>query len=158
MVETITLQEALGFSAFALLLGLITMRFRPELRRSAIVTLLVIVVGLTLIPANLLFDLGWLGGSDCAGAFHLFAARGPEKIPLHIEKIDIAGDVFGGAWRLGLRHDVGPDRDWPICPGGNGYALNLAVAGPEMTEFAWSALRSFHIGQPQTLSLSSDQP
>ena len=115
-------------------------------------------VGLTLIPANLLFDLGWLGGSDCAGAFHLFAARGPEKIPLHIEKIDIAGDVFGGAWRLGLRHDVGPDRDWPICPGGNGYALNLAVAGPEMTEFAWSALRSFHIGQPQTLSLSSDQP
>jgi small-conductance mechanosensitive channel/CRP-like cAMP-binding protein len=46
MVETITLQEALGFSAFALLLGLITMRFRPELRRSAIVTLLVIVVGL----------------------------------------------------------------------------------------------------------------
>src|ERR1044072_2532990 len=46
MVETITLQEALGFSAFALLLGLITMRFGPELRRSAIVTLLVIVVGL----------------------------------------------------------------------------------------------------------------
>ena len=46
MVETVTLQEALGFSAFALLLGLITMRFRPELRRSTLVTLLIIVFGL----------------------------------------------------------------------------------------------------------------
>lgn len=46
MVETITLQEAFGFSAFALLLGLITMRFRPELRRSVLVTLLIIVLGL----------------------------------------------------------------------------------------------------------------
>jgi len=46
MVETITLQEALGFSAVALLLGLITARFRPELRRAQIVTMFVIVVGL----------------------------------------------------------------------------------------------------------------
>ena len=46
MVETITLQEALGFSAFALLLGLITMRFKPELRRSTLVTLFIIVLGL----------------------------------------------------------------------------------------------------------------
>jgi small-conductance mechanosensitive channel/CRP-like cAMP-binding protein len=46
MVETVTLQEALGFSAFALLLGLITMRFKPELRRSTLVTLFVIVLGL----------------------------------------------------------------------------------------------------------------
>ena len=35
----ITLQEALGFSAVALLLGLITARFRPELRRAQIVTM-----------------------------------------------------------------------------------------------------------------------
>ncbi|HTS23525.1 MAG TPA: mechanosensitive ion channel family protein [Casimicrobiaceae bacterium] len=47
MVETITLQEALGFSAFALLLGLITMRFKPELRRSTLVTLFIIVLGLS---------------------------------------------------------------------------------------------------------------
>ncbi|HZI85176.1 MAG TPA: mechanosensitive ion channel family protein [Casimicrobiaceae bacterium] len=46
MVETITLQEALGFSAFALLLGLMTMRFKPELRRATLVTLLIIVFGL----------------------------------------------------------------------------------------------------------------
>ena len=46
MVESITLQEALGFSAVALLLGLITMRYRPELRRSVVVTLCIIVVGL----------------------------------------------------------------------------------------------------------------
>jgi small-conductance mechanosensitive channel/CRP-like cAMP-binding protein len=46
MVETITLQEALGFSAVALLLGLMTMRFRPELRRSTLVILLLIVLGL----------------------------------------------------------------------------------------------------------------
>jgi small-conductance mechanosensitive channel/CRP-like cAMP-binding protein len=46
MVETITLQEALGFSAFALLLGLITMRFKPDLRRSMLVTLLIVVLGL----------------------------------------------------------------------------------------------------------------
>jgi len=47
MVETITLQEALGFSALALLFGLMTMRFRPELRRSTIVILLLIVLGLS---------------------------------------------------------------------------------------------------------------
>jgi small-conductance mechanosensitive channel/CRP-like cAMP-binding protein len=46
MVETITLQEAFGFSALALLLGLMTMRFRPELRRSTLVTLFIIVIGL----------------------------------------------------------------------------------------------------------------
>lgn len=45
MVETITLQEALGFSGFALLLGLMTMRFKPDLRRPTLVTLLIIVVG-----------------------------------------------------------------------------------------------------------------
>ncbi len=46
MVEWITLQEALGFSAVAMLLGLITMRFRPELRRSVAFTLCLIVLGL----------------------------------------------------------------------------------------------------------------
>ena len=46
MVETITLQEALGFSAFALFLGLITVRWRPDLRRSVVVTLFTIVLGL----------------------------------------------------------------------------------------------------------------
>ncbi|TMG87608.1 MAG: mechanosensitive ion channel [Betaproteobacteria bacterium] len=46
MVETITLQEALGFSAVALLLGLITARFRPELRRAQLVTMFIIVLGL----------------------------------------------------------------------------------------------------------------
>jgi len=46
MVESITLQEALWFSAVALFLGLITMRSRPELRRSVAVTLLIIVLGL----------------------------------------------------------------------------------------------------------------
>ena len=62
MVETITLQESLGFSAFALLFALITMRLRPELRRPALVTLLIIALGLgglallsrvQLIPAHL---------------------------------------------------------------------------------------------------------
>ncbi len=46
MVEWITLQEALWFSAFGLLLGLVTMRLRPELRRSVFVTLCIIVLGL----------------------------------------------------------------------------------------------------------------
>jgi small-conductance mechanosensitive channel/CRP-like cAMP-binding protein len=46
MVETITLQESLGFSAIALLFALITMRLRPELRRPTLITLLVIAVGL----------------------------------------------------------------------------------------------------------------
>jgi small-conductance mechanosensitive channel/CRP-like cAMP-binding protein len=46
MVDSITLQEALWFSAVALLLGLITIRFRPELRRSVVSTLSMIVVGL----------------------------------------------------------------------------------------------------------------
>ena len=41
----ITLQESLWFSAVALLLGLIAMRFRPELRRSVAVTLFIIVLG-----------------------------------------------------------------------------------------------------------------
>ena len=47
MVETITLQEALGFSAGALLCGLISMRVRPEVRRSIIFTLFAIVLGLS---------------------------------------------------------------------------------------------------------------
>jgi small-conductance mechanosensitive channel/CRP-like cAMP-binding protein len=46
MVEWITLQEALWFSAVALLLGLVTMRLRPEQRRSVVVTLCIIVLGL----------------------------------------------------------------------------------------------------------------
>src|SRR5437762_30535 len=46
MVQSITLQESLWFSAVALLLGLITMRFRPELRRSVTVTLFIMVLGL----------------------------------------------------------------------------------------------------------------
>ena len=62
MVETITLQESLGFSAFALLFALITIRLRPELRRPGLVTLLIIALGLgglallsrvQLIPAHL---------------------------------------------------------------------------------------------------------
>ena len=47
MVEAITLQEALGFSAGALLFGLIAMRLRKDLRRSVSFTLFVIVLGLT---------------------------------------------------------------------------------------------------------------
>jgi small-conductance mechanosensitive channel len=62
MVETITLQESLGFSAIALLFAMITMRLRPELRRPALVTLLIIALGVgglallsrvQLIPAHL---------------------------------------------------------------------------------------------------------
>ena len=46
MVELITLEESLAFSAGALLFGLVIMRLRPELRRSILVTLLLIAVGL----------------------------------------------------------------------------------------------------------------
>ncbi len=46
MVELITLEESLAFSAGALLFGLITMRVRPEFRRSVLVTLLLIALGL----------------------------------------------------------------------------------------------------------------
>jgi small-conductance mechanosensitive channel len=56
MVETITLQEALGFSAVALLFGLIMMRFRPELRRSTLVTLVLIVIGLAGLAALMRFE------------------------------------------------------------------------------------------------------
>ncbi len=46
MVELITLEESLAFSAGALLFGLITMRLRPELRRGTLVTVLLIALGL----------------------------------------------------------------------------------------------------------------
>jgi len=46
MVEQITLQEALAVSAVTLLLALITMRWQPSLRRSILVKLLLIVLGL----------------------------------------------------------------------------------------------------------------
>ena len=39
MVELITLQESLAFSAWALLCSLIIMRVRPEMRRSVLITL-----------------------------------------------------------------------------------------------------------------------
>ena len=62
MVAQITLQEALGVSAVSLILGLMVMRWQPTLRRSVLVKLLMIVLGLgglellaryQLIPANL---------------------------------------------------------------------------------------------------------
>lgn len=62
MVAQITLQEALGFSAVALLLGLITIRWQLALRRSMLVRFFLIVIGLAglallsryeLIPAHL---------------------------------------------------------------------------------------------------------
>jgi len=46
MVELITLQESLAFSAWSLLFALIVMRVRPELRRSILITLLVIALAL----------------------------------------------------------------------------------------------------------------
>jgi small-conductance mechanosensitive channel/CRP-like cAMP-binding protein len=46
MVELITLQESLAVSAGALLFALITMRLRPELQRSVLITLLLIAFGL----------------------------------------------------------------------------------------------------------------
>ena len=46
MVETITLQEALGVSAVTLLLGLMTIRWEPALQRSVLVKLFMIVIGL----------------------------------------------------------------------------------------------------------------
>jgi small-conductance mechanosensitive channel/CRP-like cAMP-binding protein len=46
MVEQITLQEALAVSAVTLLFALITMRWQPSLRRSILVRLLLIVLGL----------------------------------------------------------------------------------------------------------------
>jgi small-conductance mechanosensitive channel/CRP-like cAMP-binding protein len=56
MVEWITLQEALWSSAVGLLLGLITLRFRPELRRSVAITLLIIVLGLLGLAALARFE------------------------------------------------------------------------------------------------------
>jgi small-conductance mechanosensitive channel/CRP-like cAMP-binding protein len=62
MVEQITLQEAMSASALALLLSLVTIRWQPLLRRSVLVKLLIIVIGLgglallsryQLIPAHL---------------------------------------------------------------------------------------------------------
>jgi small-conductance mechanosensitive channel/CRP-like cAMP-binding protein len=62
MVEQITLQEALGVSAVSLLLGLMVMRWQPTLRRSVLIKLFMIVLGLgglavlsryQLIPAHL---------------------------------------------------------------------------------------------------------
>ena len=62
MVAQITLQEALGVSAVSLILGLMVLRWQPTLRRSVLVKLLMIVLGLgglellaryQLIPANL---------------------------------------------------------------------------------------------------------
>jgi small-conductance mechanosensitive channel/CRP-like cAMP-binding protein len=46
MVEQITLQEALGASALGLLLGLITLRWQPLLRRSVVAKLFIVVLGL----------------------------------------------------------------------------------------------------------------
>ncbi len=46
MVELITLQESVAFSLGALLCGLVTARLRPEFRRSILVTLLLIGLGL----------------------------------------------------------------------------------------------------------------
>jgi small-conductance mechanosensitive channel/CRP-like cAMP-binding protein len=46
MVAIITLQEAMGISAIALLLGLITMRRQPLLQRSVLVKFVMIVLGL----------------------------------------------------------------------------------------------------------------
>ena len=61
MIGQATLLEALGFSAGALLAGLITMRFRPDLRRSIVFTLLAIALG--------------LGGLDALSRYQILPAQ-----------------------------------------------------------------------------------
>ncbi len=57
IVEPITLQEALGFSVIALVLGPIIIRWRPDLGRSVSVTLVMILVGLGGLAVLSHFDL-----------------------------------------------------------------------------------------------------
>ncbi|MEO8740447.1 MAG: mechanosensitive ion channel family protein [Casimicrobiaceae bacterium] len=61
MVELITLQESLAFSAWALLFSLIIMRVRPEMRRSVLVTLLILTLA--------------LGGLSLLGRYQVIPAR-----------------------------------------------------------------------------------
>ena len=118
-------------------------------------------VAITLTPANVLFDLGWLGNSDCASALQFlpfFPATESNKFLPQIEYIDLRGDVVSGQWQIALRKDIGPDQDRPLCPGKNGRLLSIAVRESGTGEFGESALRAFRNGGQRTLSLSSDQP
>jgi small-conductance mechanosensitive channel/CRP-like cAMP-binding protein len=86
MVEWITLQEALWFSAVAMVLGLLTMRFRPELRRSVAVTLFIIVLGLC--------GLGVLARFELIPP-HLTIAQVPREVCLFIVALGIIRIVIG---------------------------------------------------------------
>ena len=115
-------------------------------------------VGITLLPTEPLFDLGWLSETDCANALLFVPPPEQEKFLPQIEKIDLHGDLFSGAWRVALRKDTGPDQDWPLCPSPNGRPLQIAVRKSVPTGFGEPALRRFRQGEPKPLSLSPDQP
>jgi hypothetical protein len=115
-------------------------------------------VGITLVPTQALFDLGWLADTDCATAVLFLPAAPPEKFLPQIEKIDLHGDLFAGAWRVALRKDAGLDQEWALCPHSNGRSLKIAVGDKTATGFGETALRSFRNGERRPLSLSLDRP
>ncbi|MFN2540555.1 MAG: hypothetical protein ABR514_00095 [Chthoniobacterales bacterium] len=114
--------------------------------------------GITLIPTDVLFDLGWTSDSECASAVEFLPAPGPEKFRPQIEKIDLHGDVLTGAWRVALRKRAGPDQEWPLCARGHGQALKIGVADRATAEFSQSSLRTFRSGEGRTLTLLPDRP
>jgi hypothetical protein len=115
-------------------------------------------IGITLIPAQALFDLGWLTHVDCASALQFLPAAKTERFLPEIEKIDLRGDLFAGPWHIALRKDAGPDQEWTLCTGSSGRSLNIAVRDRTTASFGQSALRNFRNGEHKSLSLSFDPP
>jgi hypothetical protein len=115
-------------------------------------------VGITLVPAQALLDLGWLPDVECASALQFLPAAKTERFLPEIEKIDLRGDLFAGAWHIALRKDAGPDQEWALCAGSIGRSLNIAVRDRTTAGFGQSALRNFRNGEHKSLSLSFDRP
>jgi hypothetical protein len=115
-------------------------------------------IGITLIPTDLLFDLGWLDHVDCASAIQFFPATESNKFLPQIQRIDLRGDVLRRRWRIALRNDIGPDQEWRLCRRRSGNFLNVAVRDAATIEFGQSALRAFSNGAQQPLSLLPDHP
>jgi hypothetical protein len=108
-------------------------------------------IGVTLIPHDALFELRWLGASDCIAEALLVPAQETDQIWPRVETIDLQLDPAKGIQKVVLKTETGEDER-VVCAGAGTHALQIAVASRHFYDFGRAALRSFRQGERRPLS------